>query len=243
MSIEQFQNVEREYTRLRGLLSAGQITAAQFAQEVQKKMFQDAQGRHWVLSAETARWLVYNGQAWVEANPYPSAQITSTAPPAEKKGIGCGKLLACGCLGLIVLVLVLGVGGYFAYKSQLITLNTFLNLVGMGPADIEVDNFRDDTIYVTMTQLDVAEGSTAEYYIMELRPFDVRTHRFASPGRFQINFGTSSAGADLGACTLSLKSGDRYQFVPLPEMIVVNPQNRPPKSGEDFIVATSAICR
>jgi hypothetical protein len=244
MSIEQFQSTEREYTRLRGLLTSGRISAAQFAQEIQKMMVQDAQGRYWVLSAETARWLVYDGQSWVEANPYPAAPVPFTAPPAEKKkGVGCGRLLACGCLALVLLVLVAGGGGYYAYKNQLITMNTVLNLVGMGPADIEVDNFRDDTVFVTMTQLNVPEGSTGAYYSMEIRPFDIQTHRFSSPGRFQIDFGTSSAGADLGTCILSLKSGESYQFVPLPDMIVINPQKHAPETGEDLVVATSALCR
>jgi hypothetical protein len=41
---------------------------------------------------------------------------------------------------------VLAVGGFVAYQSGLLTVDSALNLIGLGPGDVEVDNFRDDTI-------------------------------------------------------------------------------------------------
>jgi hypothetical protein len=58
-----------------------------------------------------------------------------------------------------------------------------------------------------------------------------------------VDFGTTSGASDLGTCTLNLASGDSYQFVTLPDKIVVNHVNQPAKTGPDFIVSTSALCR
>ena len=58
-----------------------------------------------------------------------------------------------------------------------------------------------------------------------------------------MDFGLSSGGSDLGTCTLHLGSGDEYQFVALPDKIVVHHVNQPAQAGPDFVVATSSLCR
>jgi hypothetical protein len=58
-----------------------------------------------------------------------------------------------------------------------------------------------------------------------------------------VNFGTTSGGANLGTCTLTIKSGDQYQFVTLPNNMAVNRANNPSSVGTDFVVATSALRR
>jgi hypothetical protein len=65
-----FKKAEEDYFNLRGRLSAGRITQAQFHAALEKMMVQDTQGRYWVLHADTGKWLVHNGQTWVEGKPY-----------------------------------------------------------------------------------------------------------------------------------------------------------------------------
>ena len=163
------------------------------------------------------------------------------APPAKRRG--CGIWLLAGCLVLILACLVTAGGGYLAYRNGLITANTFLNLAGLGPADIEFDNFRDDTLEVTILQLDVAQDQTPSQGSVEIASFDIHNYHVSSPGRYRVDFGLSYGADDLGSCTLTLKSGDQYQFVTLPERIAVNRANRPSKNGPDFVVETSALCR
>src|SRR5690242_5322890 len=67
------------------------------------------------------------------AEPLPRT-ATTTPPPAPKPARGCLRTVGCGCLGLIVLLVVVGGGGYLGFRSGVITPNTFLNLVGLGPA-------------------------------------------------------------------------------------------------------------
>jgi hypothetical protein len=78
---------------------------------------------------------------------------------------------------------------------------------------------------------------------LEVGSFDIYTWRVTQPGHYRVDFSLSPGGDELGTCTLSLKSGDRYQFVALPERVVVNRANRPSNSGEDFVIETSSLCR
>lgn len=171
------------------------------------------------------------------------APPTAPVPPSKRSGPGCGILLGCGCLALIVLLLLGAGGGYLAYQRGLITMNSILNLIGLGPGDIEVDNFRDDSVYVAITQLDPPANETPLTFSLELAPYEIRQQRVSTLGRYRVDFGTASGGADLGTCTLTLKSGDLYQFVPMPERIAINRANRPSDSGPDFVVESSLLCR
>jgi hypothetical protein len=274
-----FQHANDEYFKLRGQLATGRITQAQFDAALKDLMIQDAQGRWWMIGAESGKWYVHEGAAWVEADPQGTAaksaveslpsppprqstlvrretpaalpappklvrrETAPPEPPAQKTGGGCGKPLACGCIAIILLCVLIGVGGFLAYQSGAITPATALNLVGLGPGDIEIDNFRDDTLYVTITQLDVPPDSTPARKSLEIKSFDIQAHRVQNPGRYRVEFGAARGSANLGTCTLNIRSGDQYQFVPLPNNIVVNRANNPVSVGADFIVATSALCR
>jgi hypothetical protein len=79
--------------------------------------------------------------------------------------------------------------------------------------------------------------------VLDPNAFDIRTYRVGQPGQYQIDFGTSSGAADLGSCSLSVHSGDHYQFVTLPERIVINRVDDPVSVGTDLIVSTSTLCR
>jgi hypothetical protein len=161
----------------------------------------------------------------------------------KKRGGGCGRSLGCGCLLLVVLLLAVGVGGYLAYRSGAITLTQVLTVVGLGPGDIEVDNFRDDTVYVTITQLNVAAGETPASATLEVAPFDIQTYRAEKTGRYSVGLSTTSGGTNLGTCTLNIRSGDVFQFVPLPDKTVVNRANKPSSLGSDYVIETCSFCR
>jgi hypothetical protein len=257
-----YKQVEDEYFVLRGKLETKRINREQFEAALKELMVQDAQGRWWMLQPDSGRWYVHEGQSWVEANPYPGAnQAASAAPrpttlpesgqsiavaplPAPKtRGIGYGRIITCGCLALILLLLVGGGGGYLAYQNGMITPATLLNLAGMGPALIEVNNFRDDAIQVTIRQMDAPKDSTPISSGLNLNAFDVNSHRVENPGRYRVEFRATRGGTDLGNCVLTIRSGDQYQFVATPERLIVNRANSPASVGTDLIVATSNFCR
>lgn len=173
----------------------------------------------------------------------PQPVPTYRPPQPAKRGWGCGRWFLTGCLFFLCVCGITGAGGFVAYRMNWITAEMGLNLLGMGPGDIEFDNFRDDTLQVSILQLDVAQDSTPLQANLEINAYDIRMYRVQNPGRYRVDFGTTYGGSDLGSCTLTVKSGDLYQFVPMPEKIVVNHVDDPPAAGTDLIVSTSALCR
>lgn len=185
---------------------------------------------------------VFQVAAAAAPRPVQPAQAPAVAA-AKPKGRGFGRWLLAGCLVLILGSCAAGVGGYLAYQAGMLTPDMILGLVGLGPAAIEVDNFRDDSVYVSIVQLDAPVDSTPLEATLDLNAFDIRTYRVGQPGRFQIDFGTSSGAAELGSCSLGVGSGDHLQFVTLPERIVINRVDDPVSVGTDLIVSTSSLCR
>ena len=81
---DRFRRAEEEYLRQRGRLAAGRITRDQFAAALKNLMIQDAQGRYWMLHPDSGRWLMYDGQNWVETSPASSPRPL----PYEERGLG-----------------------------------------------------------------------------------------------------------------------------------------------------------
>lgn len=285
MAVDPFKHAEDEFYRLKGLLASGRLTPQQFNAELKAAMVRDAQGRYWTFAGENGKWFTYQGNTWVEANPYPNLAPSSpgpsesplprpanlpeqvaqpaspSAPPIPtapqqtppvastppKSGRGCGGCLLWGCLGLILVILILGVGGYLAFRSGALTpanlLSTAMNIAGLGPASIEVDNFRDDAIQAEIQQVEVAKDASAASGSLQLNPYDIKVYQSQGPGRYRVEFIGGTGGVSLGGCTLTLKGGDKYQFVALPDRIAVNRVNNPSAVGTDFVIETSSLCR
>jgi hypothetical protein len=163
-------------------------------------------------------------------------------PPQTKKRGGCGRTLGCGCLLLILLLALVVGGGYWAYTSGAISPWQVYKLSQPKPLTINLDNLRDDTLYVTVTFLD-SEDDPPFSYDRDLAAFDVRVTYLQKAGRYRIDFGTQSGGADLGACNLSAAAGERYQFIALPDKIVVNRASQPSQVGADYVLSTCSFCR
>ncbi len=147
-----------------------------------------------------------------------------------------------------MLVLLVGVGGFLAIQSGMISTTTLLNMAGLGPAHIEIDNFRDDAIVVNFQSISATPTSTTSSSIswfndqITLNPFDVRVRQVGSAGKYKLDFQTKD-GKAFGSCTLNVRGGDSYQFVALPGRVVVNRANAPAQRGSDFVVETSSLCR
>ncbi len=77
---DRFRRAQDDYFVLRGQLETGRVTREQFDAALKQLMIQDAQGRFWMLGADSGRWYVHDGQNWVEAQP-PSAGGYVPPPP------------------------------------------------------------------------------------------------------------------------------------------------------------------
>jgi hypothetical protein len=148
-----------------------------------------------------------------------------------------------GCLALVALVICAAVLGFVGFQSGFLTPNQLLNLVGQGPAALQVTNFRDDPISVTVTPLQESDDGSSFGTNLNLNAFDVQTTQIANPGRVRVEFRDAQGSATLGTCTLTVRGGDQFQFVILPERIVVNRESSPPSTGRDLILESSSLCR
>ena len=137
--------------------------------------------------------LIGNTTLFVVQTGAPAEAVSAPGTPvrAKSKGKGCGRWLLVGCLVLVFGGVVLAVGGLVAYQSGLLTVDSALNLIGLGPGDVEVDNFRDDTIQVAIVQVDVPAGSLPTEISLEINSFDIRTYHLQNPGRYRIDFSSS----------------------------------------------------
>ncbi len=120
-SNQPLQKLQEEYLRLRGQLATGRITHEQFEQARAALRLRDAQGHDWGLDAD-GNWLMYDGRAWVRANPAQASASTpasipeaagATAPVlvaptsnAAGRGLPMGLILGLGGLAAIVLLLL-----------------------------------------------------------------------------------------------------------------------------------------
>lgn len=97
MAADKFRSSEDAYFKLRGQFDTGRITQEQFDEKLRELMVQDAQGRYWMLGADSGKWYFYDGSNWVQDNPpvtaaavSPASSSTPTPPIAASQGTEYG---------------------------------------------------------------------------------------------------------------------------------------------------------
>ncbi len=132
MASDQFSKAENEYFRLKGLLSAGRITQAQFEQSLRQLAIQDVLGRQWILGVDDGKWYVHDGRSWVAADPNASAATPASpaalghVPPAPAKSNWL-KYVAFTLGGALLLCVGVGVGLFVASSAGIMRLNPSVN--------------------------------------------------------------------------------------------------------------------
>ncbi|MBI5303990.1 MAG: hypothetical protein HY868_17780 [Chloroflexi bacterium] len=117
MTDERFENAEREFFKLKGQFAAGRITSEQFDRALKELIVEDAQGRFWMLGADSGTWYIHDGQSWVEATPpgvtqrEPRVAPTPPPPTPQPQAQPQGSCRARAILGTVVGgLLTLGLG-------------------------------------------------------------------------------------------------------------------------------------
>jgi hypothetical protein len=64
-----FQQALTTYARLREDYAAGRVNPAQYRAALEELKLQDSEGRHWKLDGQSGSWLLWTGNAWVQARP------------------------------------------------------------------------------------------------------------------------------------------------------------------------------
>ncbi len=80
MSIELFKQTEEKYLQLKNELATGQLALNRFDLAMKRTKIKDPIGRPWLIDAEKGKWYVYDGQAWVPADPYRTLRRMTLVP-------------------------------------------------------------------------------------------------------------------------------------------------------------------
>ena len=176
------------------------------------------------------------------AAPTPPRTIKQPATP-RRSGSKGGMLIVSGCVAIILLCLLGVVGIYFAFRSGAITQKQLLNLAGVGPGTVTLMNFRDDPIQATLTTLQEDKNGRLPSQNLSLKAYEINS-RDIDQGKYRIEFRQQGASALLAAaCALTIRAGDNYRLIALPNGVMINRTNAPSKKTADLIPETSAFCR
>lgn len=190
----------------------------------------------------------------IEASSRPSIPAQSSwSPPQAAVHIPqasrpeCAKpkkafLILGSCAGVIMLCLIGAVGFYFAFRSGVITKKQLLNLVGIGPGTIKAMNLRDDQIRVVLTPIKESDAVEPDEATYNLDSFAITSHDTKDAGRYRVEYQTKS-GLMRSSCALTVRGGDQYRFVFLPNGTLLLRENSPSNDPKDLIPETSAFCR
>jgi len=78
-----FKNAAETFEELKTRFQSGDLSRQQFIDEMKKLRIKDAQGRFWMIGAQTGKWYYFDGRDWVVSDP----------PESKDKGPVC---LFCG---------------------------------------------------------------------------------------------------------------------------------------------------
>ena len=134
MAADKFRQAEDEYFKLRGQFDTGRLTQEQFDEKLRELMQQDAQGRYWMLGADSAKWYYYDGTKWVQSDPYPgsmpppvivaaaappvSAPVSPPPPSAPAAAVAKERSFPIIPVLVIILLLILGAVGFLIFQNR-----------------------------------------------------------------------------------------------------------------------------
>jgi len=171
------------------------------------------------------------------------AEPARVRPPGKKGGRGC--LVTCLLVLALVVVLlcVVGAGGYYLYTTGAINQRQILNAIGQGTGEINILNASDDTLDANLTRLDTESGEPESVGSFTIEPTEVEGFKMIEPGRYQLEIIFASGAPGGGTCTMKIVSGDYYQFVAVTGGVAIASQQQPAETGADLNMATSSLCQ
>jgi LysM repeat protein len=82
-----FAEAEQRYRELEGQLIRGELKEDEYVTQVGHLRVVDSEGRRWMLSSRTGRWLVHDGQQWVFADPPPDKEPEPLQEPVRPEPV------------------------------------------------------------------------------------------------------------------------------------------------------------
>lgn len=161
-------------------------------------------------------------------------------PDPKKKQGGCGGCLWVGVIGVVLLIAV-GVGGYLALSSGVLTQHQLLAWAGRAPAEINLINLGEKPLSARLIGLDEDQaGGSFDDPDLSLEPLEMDGYSIL-PGRYRLEL--TFSGSQPVSCTLRADSGDFYQFSATAAAIFVSSTQNPARSASDLRVPGSPLCQ
>jgi hypothetical protein len=149
-------------------------------------------------------------------------------------------IFACGAVCLLVTT---GLGGYYAFSQGLLSQREVLNAVGLGKGEITIINISDDSINTELFLLESESGGVESVNNERIAPFEISGFGGIQPGMYNLQIESPSGLPIGGICSLTIASGDSFQFVVVPSGIAVSQEGVEAQSADDIDMSTSELCR
>ena len=125
----------------------------------------------------------------------------------------------------------------------MISQREILNAIGMGTGEISIVNIADDTLDTELIRMDTESGSPETVNSEDIAPLEISGFGGIQPGLYELHISTASGAPAGGICRMSIASGDKYQFVAVPEGIAVTKEGTVVQTATDVDMSTSSLCR
>jgi hypothetical protein len=165
---------------------------------------------------------------------YRAVPVGAVAPTRAGRSAGAKFLIA------ILALIVVGLVAALALATGAISSKSILGLIGQGSASVTVQNLRDDLVSAVLINTTSGQAVTGSR-IGDLGSFDAGT-AVASAGGYLLRIRTAQGGA-LTDCSLTLRSGDHYLVVVIPDGTLLRRNDEEPLTLDEITADRSALCR
>lgn len=182
--------------------------------------------------------LVYQQSLQVSSTPL----VASAKPPKKKRGcLAWGGIFLAIILCCLLSLLALGGVGYYMYTTGQVTPMQLMNMVGVG--EVSVANLTDETLAIELIQLETESGEPSSFERLGLAEFDVDSIGAIPPGSYQLTLESESGQPGNINCYLTIKRGDVYQIVGVPEGFAISLKGYEADSSTELDMRTTSLCQ
>ena len=171
-----------------------------------------------------------------------SSNSMPDAPEIKKKKHGCLWALLWFFI-IVVVIILLVLGGLWSLKNGLISRRHLMNTLGQGKGEVTMLNLSDNVLNVDLKRVDLPKDKQEFDSTLEIKPDERKGLASLERGRYELTFASGSASKPAGTCTITINSGDAYEFIRATKGIIVIRTGAKQSSFEDLNITTSSLCR
>ena len=155
------------------------------------------------------------------------------------------------CLIVVVAIAVLSICclaaaggvGYYLYTNGQIDVNQLLSIAGMGPSEIQIINLSDGPIEANLDRIDDETGEAYSKDTLDLDPYDIASYRNLFTSDYILYINVPNELPPSSTCALSIKGGQVYRVVTVPEGTVIARDGSKVDTVEELDMTTSSLCQ